>query len=197
MNVCVYGAANDTIDARYLAEGEQLGRLLAAQGHGLVFGAGATGMMGAVASGVRQGGGSMLGIAPKFFDRPGVLYEQCNELIYTDTMRERKQLMEDKSDAFVMTPGGIGTFEEFFEILTLRQLGRHEKGIAVLNTKGYYEPLRQMLEQAIEQGFLRPECRELCAFFDDPGQLLDYLEKGPVKVADPTKLRDVVPVDVK
>ena len=176
MNVCVYGAANDTIDARYLAEGEQLGRLLAAQGHGLVFGAGATGMMGAVARGVRQGGGSMLGIAPKFFDRPGVLYEQCNELIYTDTMRERKQLMEDKSDAFVMTPGGLGTMEEFFEIITLRQLQRHTKPIIILNTLGYYDPLLQLIRHAISEGFARKEDGALFAVAESAEQVAELLK---------------------
>lgn len=197
MNICVYGASSNEIDPAYIEAGEALGYAMAKRGHGLVFGGGQKGLMGAAARGETKGGGSIIGVAPRFFDVEGVLYQQCTEFIFTDTMRERKAIMEERSDAFVMTPGGIGTFEEFFEILTLRQLGRHEKGIAVLNTKGYYEPLRQMLEQAIEQGFLRPECRELCAFFDDPEELLDYLEKGPVKVADPTKLRDVVPVDVK
>lgn len=197
MNICVYGASSNEIDVAYIEAGEALGYAMAKRGHSLVFGGGQKGLMGAAARGMTKGGGIIIGVAPRFFDVEGVLYQQCTEFIFTDTMRERKAIMEEHSDAFIMTPGGIGTFEEFFEILTLRQLGRHEKGIAVLNTKGYYEPLRQMLEQAIEQGFLRPECRELCAFFENPEELLDYLEKGPAKVADPSKLRDVVPVDVK
>ena len=127
------------------------------------------------------------------FDVDGVLYQHCTEFIYTDTMRERKAIMEEKADAFIMTPGGIGTLEEFYEIVTLRQLGRHRKPIAVLNTRDYYGPLRQMLEQAIEQGFMRPECRGLCAFFEDPEQLLDYLESDPGTAVDPSKLRDVLP----
>lgn len=197
MNICVYGASSNEIDIAYIQAGEALGYAMAKRGHGLVFGGGQKGLMGAAARGATKGGGSIIGVAPRFFDVEGVLYQDCTEFIFTDTMRERKAIMEERSHAFIMTPGGIGTFEEFFEILTLRQLGRHEKGIAVLNTRGYYEPLRQMLEQAIEQGFLRPECRGLCAFFDEPEALLDYLEKGPEKVIDPTKLRDVVPVDVK
>ena len=197
MQICVYGAASDDIAPIYMEQTEQLGRELASRGHGLVFGGGAHGLMGAVARGVSSMDGTIIGVAPHFFHSPGILYEQCTQMIRTETMRERKEQMEQLADAFIMTPGGIGTFEEFFEILTLRQLGRHEKGIAILNTKGYYEPLRQMLEQAIEQGFLRPECRGLCGFFDEPETLLDYLEKGPEKVIDPTKLRDVVPVDVK
>lgn len=197
MNICVYGASSNEIDVAYLQAGEELGYAMARRGHGLVFGGGQKGLMGASARGMTKGGGTIIGVAPRFFDVEGVLYPQCTEFIFTDTMRERKAIMEDRSDAFIMTPGGIGTFEEFFEILTLRQLGRHNKGIAVLNTKGYYEPLRQMLEQAIAQGFLRPECRGLYAFFEDPDALLDYLEQEPEQVIDPAKLRDVLPADVK
>ena len=197
MNICVYGASSNEIDAAYLQAGEELGLAMAQRGHGLVFGGGQKGLMGAAARGVTGGGGRIIGVAPRFFDVEGVLYQDCTEFIFTDTMRERKAIMEDRSDAFIMTPGGIGTFEEFFEILTLRQLGRHNKGIAVLNTKGYYAPLQQMLEQAIEQGFLRPECRGLYAFFEESEALLDYLEKDPEKVIDPAKLRDVLPADVK
>ncbi len=197
MNICVYGASSNEIDPAYLQAGEELGFAMAKHGHGLVFGGGAKGLMGAAARGMTRGNGSIVGVAPRFFDVEGVLYPQCTEFIFTDTMRERKAIMEERADAFIMTPGGIGTFEEFFEILTLRQLGRHEKAIAVLNTKGYYEPLRQMLEQAIAQGFLRPECLGLCGFFDEPETLLAYLEQGPEKVVDPTKLRDVLPADIK
>ena len=197
MNICVYGASSNEIDPAYLEAGEKLGFEMAKRGHGLVFGGGAKGLMGASARGMTRGGGEIIGVAPRFFDVEGVLYQDCTEFIFTDTMRERKAIMEERADAFVMTPGGIGTFEEFFEILTLRQLGRHEKAIAVLNTKGYYEPLQQMLEQAIAQGFLRAECRGLCGFFEEPETLLDYLEKGPDKVIDPTKLRDVLPAGMK
>ena len=193
MQICVYGASSNEIHPAYLQAGEALGAAMAARGHGLVFGGGQKGLMGAVARGVTGGNGSILGVAPSFFDVEGVLYQQCTEFIFTETMRERKAIMEDRADAFVMTPGGIGTFEEFFEILTLRQLGRHQKPIAVLNTRNYYGPLQQMLEQAIEQGFMRAECRGLYAFFEDPQQLLDYLESDTGAAVDPSKLRDVLP----
>ena len=184
MQICVYGASSNDINPIYLQAGSELGCAMAKRGHGLVFGGGETGLMGAVARGMHSFGGYMLGVAPKFFDIEGVLYQQCTEFIFTETMRERKSIMEERADAFVMTPGGIGTFEEFFEILTLRQLGRHNKPIAILNTAGYYEPLIQMLEQAIEQGFMRPECRSLCGWFDTPDALLDYLESDASKRLD-------------
>ena len=184
MQICVYGASSNDIDPRYLEAGEALGLEMARRGHGLVFGGGASGLMGAVARGMTRGGGSILDVAPSFFNVDGILYEQCTEFIYTDTMRQRKSIMEERADAFIMTPGGIGTFEEFYEILTLRQLGRHNKPIAILNTAGYYEPLIRMLEHAIEQGFMRPECRSLCGWFDTPDALLDYLESDAAKQLD-------------
>ena len=161
MRICVYGAANDSIDDRHLEEGNKMGRLLAAKGHGLVFGAGDTGMIGAVARGFAQNDGHICGIAPTFFDRPGVLYQGCDEMIFTETMRERKQLMEDKSDAFIVTPGGLGTLEEFFEILTLKQLARHQKPIIIFNHLGYYDPLLALLSHTVEQGFARQSDAEL------------------------------------
>lgn len=193
MYICVYGASSNEIDEAYLQAGEALGEAMAKRGHGLVFGGGQKGMMGAAARGMTQGSGEIIGVAPRFFDVEGVLYQNCTEFIFTDTMRERKAIMEERADAFIMSPGGIGTFEEFFEILTLLQLGRHNKPIGVLNTKNYYGPLREMLEQAIKQGFMRPECRGLCAFFEDPEELLDYLETDNGSAVDPSKLRDVLP----
>jgi uncharacterized protein (TIGR00730 family) len=187
MNLCVYGASSNDIDRSYLEAGFDLGAAMARRGHGLVFGGGNTGLMGTVARGMTEGGGTIIGIAPKFFDEPGVLYQQCSQLIFTETMRERKGLMEEMSDGFIMTPGGIGTYEEFFEILTLKQLGRHNKPIAVLNLDGYYDLLQQMLEQTIEQGFMKPACRELYGVFSDADALLDYLEQAkaaPVSAKD-------------
>ena len=105
-----------------------------------------------------------------------MLYPHCDEFFYTDTMRERKQILEDKADAFVAVPGGIGTFDELFEILTLKQLGRHSKPIALLNLRGYYDPLLALLDKAIADGFMTEECRSLWAAFDNADTLLDYLE---------------------
>ena len=187
MNLCLYGASSDRIDAAYLQAVEELGAKLAARGHGMVFGGGAQGLMGAAARGVSSRSGYILGVAPSFFNVDGVLYPHCTEFIYTETMRQRKQIMEDRADGFIMVPGGIGTYEEFFEMLTLKQLGRHSKPIAVLNLDGYYDLLQQMLEQTIEQGFMKPACRELYGVFSDADALLDYLEQAkaaPVSAKD-------------
>ena len=138
MHICVYGAASPTIDRRFTEQGEALGRAIAERGHTLVFGGGALGLMGATANGVREKNGQLIGVVPRFFehDAAETLCDCCTEYIATDTMRERKQIMEERADAFVITPGGIGTWEEFLEILTLRQLCRHNKPIAVFNIDG-------------------------------------------------------------
>lgn len=176
MKICVYGASSNVIDKSYIEDVEKLGEMLVERGHSLVYGAGAQGLMGAVARGVHSMDGEIVGVSPKFFDVDGVLFEHCTELIYTDTMRQRKQIMEDRAEAFVMVPGGIGTFEEFFEILTLKQLGQHKKPIAVYNFKGYYDAMENMMEQAIEQKFMKDKCRNLYKFFDNMEEMFEYLE---------------------
>lgn len=177
MRICLYGASSDLIDKRYIEQTEKFGRILALQGHSLVFGGGAQGLMGAAARGVHEGNGKILGIAPTFFrEVDGILYDHCSEFIYTETMRERKQLMEENADAFVVTPGGIGTFEEFFEILTLKQLGRHAKPIVIYNMLGYFDTMKCMMEEAIEKQFMKPTCRELYAFLDTAEKVLKFLE---------------------
>jgi uncharacterized protein (TIGR00730 family) len=178
LNICIYGASSEVIDAKYMSETQELGRVLAKKGYTLVFGGGAQGLMGAAARGFKEMNGRIIGIAPTFFmNVDGVLYDQCSQFIYTETMRERKQLMEEHSDAFLVTPGGIGTFEEFFEILTLKQLGRHAKPILIYNIFGYFDSMKVMMENAIEQKFMKDTCRELYVFVDTPEDVVAYLEQ--------------------
>lgn len=191
MKICVYGASSNQIDRTYLQAGEALGLAMAKRGHSLVFGGGANGLMGAAARGMTAGGGEIIGVAPRFFDADGILYPHCTEFIYTETMRERKAIMEERADAFIMTPGGIGTLEEFYEIVTLRQLGRHSKPVAILNTNGYYKPVLDMWEQAIAQGFMTPACRELFVMSDDPETLLDMLEQAAGQTADVYAMKNI------
>ena len=191
MEICVYGASSDTICGDYREAAERLGRSLARRGHGLVFGGGARGLMGAAVRGADSQNGRSLGVAPSFFQVDGVLYDRCTEFVFTDTMRQRKEVMETRSDAFVMLPGGIGTFEEFFEILTLKQLGRHNKPIAVLNTRGYYTPLLNMMETAVAEGFMKRACLSLYGVFDEPEPLLDYLEGYRAPAPDPRRRQDI------
>ena len=176
MVICLYGASSENIHPEYIAGVEAFGRAMGRRGHSLLFGGGDKGLMGAAARGTKAEGGTVIGVAPRFFNVDGVLYPHCDKFYYTDTMRERKQILEDEADAFVAVPGGIGTFDELFEILTLRQLGRHGKPIVLLNLRGYFDPLLALLDKAIEEGFLKEECRALWAAFSDGEALLDYLE---------------------
>ena len=163
MKICVFAASSERLDAVYLEAARQLGRQLGLGGHTLVYGCGATGLMGACARGVAEAGGEIVGVAPRFFDEPGILYEGCSRFVFTETMAERKSAMEELAEGFLVLPGGIGTLEEFFEVLTLRQLGRHDKPIVLLNTAGYFDALDAMLAQAADKGFMSREVLRLYA----------------------------------
>lgn len=176
MNICVYGAARNGNDDAAIKSARLLGEKIAKRGHSLVFGGGGNGMMGAVADGVAANNGKITGIAPKFFNADGVLYDNCTEFIGTDTMRERKRLLEDLSDAFIVTPGGIGTFDELFEVFTLKSLGQLSKKIVVFNPNGYYDALTAFLKNTVEAGYMANETLDMLKFFDNADSLLDYLE---------------------
>ena len=185
MNICVYGAASNTVSEIAIKKTEELGSEMAKRGHTLVFGGGANGMMGASARGVHSQGGKIIGVAPRFFDADGTFFTPCSDFIFCDTMRERKQLLESNSDAFIVAPGGIGTFDEFFEILTLRSLGRHTKAIAVYNICGYFDPLIELLDNMVKGGYMKPVVKDLIGFYDNPEDILDFVEsyKGEVMTA--------------
>lgn len=189
MRICVYGASSVKTDQKYITAVEQLGEILAGRGHSLVYGAGAGGLMGAVARGFTKGEGKILGVAPSFFSADGIIYDKCDELVRTVTMRERKQIMEDNSDAFVMVPGGVGTFDEFFEILTLRQLGRHCKPLAVYNLYGYYDKFVEFMQRAVDEYFVAPESLKLYGVFDNAEALVGYIEghEGTISNINDTK----------
>lgn len=191
MNICVYGASSNQLSEEYIQIGEALGAAMARRGHSLVFGGGAQGMMGAVARGMDSRGGCIIGIAPSFFNVDGILYPHCSEFIYTETMRERKQLMEDKSDAFIMTAGGIGTFDEFFEILTLKQLGRHSKPIGILNTNSYFDDLLRQMQRGVKEQFMKEACLKVYRAYEDPEELLDYLENSVESLSDVKHLKNI------
>ncbi|MDO5409586.1 MAG: TIGR00730 family Rossman fold protein [Lachnospiraceae bacterium] len=176
MNICIYGASSDRIDESYKKAAWELGRELGRASFGMVFGGGATGLMGAAARGLRSVGDEcvLIGVAPRFFDRPGVLFEECSEMIWTETMRERKKKMEELSDGFVVLPGGIGTFEEFFEILTLKQLNQHNKPIWIYNVNGYYEQIRKLLQNSVEEHFMTESQMALCRFCESAEEIIDY-----------------------
>ena len=189
MNICIYGAASDDISFGYKEAGFELGVNMAKRKHKLVFGGGCAGMMGAVARGMTSENGEIVCVSPKFFNVDGILYDKCTEYIYTDTMRERKQQMEENSDAFIVTPGGIGTMDEFLEILSLRQLDRHQKPIAVFNINHYFDQLLDFFKTMVVEQFMTEGNLMLCPFFDDIRVLLDYVENAEIYHADVSNLR--------
>jgi len=178
MNICVFGAASFEIDEKYIKAVEELGEMMAKRGHGLVFGAGGNGLMGAAARGVRRQNGKIYGVIPTFFRDETIeaIYDQCDQLIFTETMAQRKTKMEDLADAFLIVPGGIGTFEEFFQVLTLKQLGRHTKPIAIYNIDGYYDKLEDFLDFSIKQEFINDNCKQLYGIDSDPLKVIKYIE---------------------
>ena len=145
MRICIFGASGDAIDPVYMDETFAVGKALAERGHSLIFGGGSHGLMGAAARGFTAGKGKIVGVAPRFFDIPGVLYEACDEFVWPDSMRDRKKYMEDHADAFLVAPGGIGTYEEFLEVLTLKQLARHGKPIVLFNINGFFDKLTDLI----------------------------------------------------
>lgn len=177
MKICLYGASSPDIASVYIEAVESLGELMATRGHSMVYGGGANGLMGAAARGMSKRGGHISGVAPSFFDNPGILYEKCDEFIFTDTMAERKQIMEDMADAFLIVPGGIGTYEEFFQALTLKQLKQLNKPIAIFNIEGYYDAINELLKHTVAEGFMREGCLGIYGSFDDAEKLLTYLER--------------------
>ena len=178
MNICVYGAASNEIHQSFIDTVENFGEMFAKRGHNLVFGAGGSGLMGAAARGVKKGNGEIYGFIPEFFREENIeeLYNQCTKLTFTKDMAERKAYMEDMADAFVIVPGGIGTFEEFFQVLTLKQLGRHTKPIAIFDINGYYAELIEFLNQSSQKRFIREACKSLYFYSDKPEEIIEFLE---------------------
>ncbi len=154
MNICLYGSGSRKIDKVYTDAAYELGCKMAQNGHTLIFGGGDTGMMGACAKGIHDNGGTSIGIAPQWINNFEPLCEECSEFIYVDTMDERKNSFVKYSDAFIISPGGIGTLDEFFEIITLKKLKRLDKPIIVFNIDGFFNKMFEMIDEMREKGFL-------------------------------------------
>ncbi|MBR3934206.1 MAG: TIGR00730 family Rossman fold protein [Clostridia bacterium] len=176
MKICVYGASSNIISDEYIKKVETLGMELAKKGHSLVFGGGANGLMGAAARGFSKENAQIIGVVPGFLNVDGLLFDKCTELICTETMRERKKILEDSSDAFIVTPGGVGTFDEFFEIITLKQLGRHNKPIVIFNINGYFDELQKLMEKALSEKMLAEKSLKLYMITNDISEVISYLE---------------------
>lgn len=162
---CVYGGASSKLDEKYLSQIEELGKIIVENGFSLVYGAGASGCMGAVARGVRDSGGYIMGVCPSYISVFEPLFE-CDNTIMVETMAERKMLMEKHADVFFIAPGGIGTMDEFFQILTLKYLKRLNAPIVILNLGGFYDSLIALVNDLIKNNAAADEVRNYFHILD-------------------------------
>jgi uncharacterized protein (TIGR00730 family) len=173
--VTVYCSSSAKVKAVYFSAARELGSSIAANGWKLVYGGNHCGLMGELADSARAAGGRVVGITPRLLVDRGLADQKCDELVVTDDMRQRKGLLEQQGDAFVALPGGIGTFEEVFEILVGRQLGFHSKPIVLLNIDGYYDSFLDMLRHGLKEHFVRPGTLELLFVTDRIDAAMEYL----------------------
>jgi len=175
-SVTVFCGSSDAVDSKYFDAAVELGEKLARRGWRLVYGGGGVGLMGALARSALGHGGQVTGVIPRTLLDMGVGETEVSELVVTDGLRDRKAIMDERGDAFVALPGGIGTLEEVLEALTLKQLGYHRKAIAVLDLDGYFDPLWAQFQRGIDEGFIKPEFLDLWYPARDVDALLRYLE---------------------
>ncbi len=178
-SVAVYCSSSDRVASPYREAAQQLGEGLAERGWRLVFGAGSVGLMGVVARAVHARGGQVYGVIPHALDRLEVTYTASDELIRVETMRQRKALMEENSDAFIALPGGFGTLEEIVEIIVLKQLRYLDRPIVFVNTLGYWDPLITLFDSMIAQQFATPTYGDLYHLVPTPAAALEYIATYP------------------
>ncbi len=173
--LCVFCGSSVGANPAHAEAATTMGTLLAHRGIGLVYGGGNVGLMGVIADAALAVGGEVIGVIPQALADREVAHHGVTELRIVDSMHTRKAMMADLSDAFVAMPGGVGTFEEFFEAITWTQLGLHRKPCGLLNVAGFYTPLAFFIDQAVSDGFIKPVHRAAIIVDDDPARLLDSL----------------------
>jgi uncharacterized protein (TIGR00730 family) len=175
-SVCVFCGSSDNVSPDYLTAARQMGRVLAKRRLRLVFGGGKTGLMGAVADGVLESGGEVVGVIIPSMNTTALAHTALTRMDITPDMHARKARMHELSDGYVALPGGFGTFDELFEAITWGQIGAHQKPIGLLNVRNYYEPLLAAIDHAVGEGFIFHEHRASLCCDSDPDQLLDAIE---------------------
>lgn len=175
-SICVYCGSSEKMPEVYLQAAAEMGKVIAGRGLRLIYGAGSTGMMGVLADAALQAGGEVYGVIPHYFNTPVLAHPNLTELEIVDTLHQRKARMVELADAFIALPGGYGTLEEFFEVITWAQIGLHQKPVGLLNVNGYYDLLLAVIEQARQQGFIYDEHRALFDVEAQPAKLLDALQ---------------------
>ncbi|WP_054719677.1 LOG family protein [Marinifilum fragile] len=184
MNICVFCSSSNSLDKAYFNEATELGRLIGTNHHGLVYGGTNVGLMNEVAQSVKISGGKVLGVIPKLINDYGISADFLDELIITPDMAERKKLLRDKSDAFIALPGGFGTLEEILEVITLKQLGYHNKPIVFINTNDFYGNLKAQFELSYQEKFAKPEYSKLFYFAANYKDAISYIENYKQEVRE-------------
>jgi uncharacterized protein (TIGR00730 family) len=174
-SICVYCGSSDKTRPEYLEAARRMGAAIAGRGLMLIYGAGSTGLMGALADGALAAGGQVTGVIPSYFNTPQLAHQGLTRLEIVDTIHQRKARMAEMADAYIALPGGYGTLEELFEILTWAQIGLHRKPIGLLNARRYFDPLLALVEHARKEGFIYAEHSDLFTHAAEPGALLDAL----------------------
>ena len=175
-NYCVFCSASETVSPEFFDIATDLGKAIAAKNGSLIYGGGHVGLMGAVSAAVQKNGGTVVGVSIDAFEEMGISHEMVDELVVVPTMAERKQIMFDRADAFIILPGGFGTLDETSEVLTLKQLDFHRKPIIFVDIDGFFDPLLAFFEELIETNFARPSHRELFYAATDIPSVMAYLE---------------------
>lgn len=183
-SVCVLCGSREGNDPAYRSAAVALGSLMAERGVRLIYGAGSIGLMGAVADSVLANGGEVIGVIPDFLVRHEVAHRRLSGLVVTDSMHERKRRMFELADAFVVLPGGLGTLDETFEIVTWKQLQLHSSPIVVLDVGGYWAPLKALIASVIDGQFAHPKIAELVTFVDTPEAVFPALAAAPPAVQE-------------
>ncbi len=174
--MCVFCASSNAVDAVYLEAATDLGRRMGQLGIDLVYGGASIGLMGAVARGVHEKKGKVIGVLPKFFKTIEIEYGEADELIVTRDMRERKAIMDERSDAFIVLPGGVGTLEEAMEIFSLIQLKQTVKPLVIINTEGFYDGIIRHFEQLVTLKFAKAETLKMYALVNTPEEAMVFIE---------------------
>ncbi|MCP5101740.1 MAG: TIGR00730 family Rossman fold protein [bacterium] len=174
--ICVYSSSSDAVAAPYFEAADQLGTLLGKNGYTLVYGGASIGLMGRLARAVHQQGGKVVGVIPKSLNNLEITYQEADELIVTRDLRERKAVMEERSDAFISLPGGFGTLEETLEILTLKQIQQHSKPVVLLNIANFFQDLVRLFERIFRESFAKSEQRQLYCVAPGAEQAMAYID---------------------
>jgi uncharacterized protein (TIGR00730 family) len=185
-NVCVYCGSSSNVDDAYKEAATKLGGLIAKENWGVVYGGGRVGLMGLVADSTLNAGGNVIGIIPEHIEEREVQHEELTELHVVDTMHVRKQMMVDRSQAFVILSGGLGTLDELFELLTWKQLGLHDKPIVIVNINGYWTKLLAAVQNIADEGFMRQDDLKMFIVVDDVSEVPEALKNAPSEKFDPT-----------